>query len=514
MFGSTTTTNTGFGGFGTPAAATTTTTTPSLFGSAPSTSTPSLFGNSSTSTSSLFGGAASTTSAPTSTAATSSLFGGAPTNTLSSFGTTPAATSSAPSLFGSTPTPSLFGTSTNTNTAATATTAAKPSFFGTSGNSTFGNTTTSGGNSLFGGNAGAGAAASTYAQASHSVFNAPTAQQQQEEGKGYLDLDTCFPDTKVPHFVVTPQGLTRTVVPANFFIGSSKSTRDKQVTNVESKNIDEFSLTSVGFSESNKTLPFYLTSSADNTNTNNNNNNNNNTNNNNTSTANNQSPIPIYSAKKRVLEGSHLDTGRNVMAKNEQGIFSHGKSEVVNNGFNQHLNSVGGGEPPFESLNETGIQTVGGQGVGGRGGLFTQTSNEMNNPFGLFNTSRSVDPTKTRVRVFGYDGKDVEKIIKYFTNLGELAEPCQSQGNWITFNYVSPQVAQKAIECNGMNIDQNHLVGVTWDERAKQVENLHYQPQQNDLYKRQSSFMNIFSVDHQQGEQKLVDKIREKLLGW
>lgn len=130
-----------------------------------------------------------------------------------------------------------------------------------------------------------------------------------------------------------------------------------------------------------------------------------------------------------------------------------------------------------------------------------------------------MDSNKTRVRVFGYDQKNVENIIKYFTNLGELTEPCKCQGNWITFNYVSPEIALKAIECNGMNIDQNHLVGVTWDERAKQVENLHYQPahESNDLYKKNNSFMNIFSPNQtklQNREQKLVDKIREKLLGW
>lgn len=206
------------------------------------------------------------------------------------------------------------------------------------------------------------------------------------------------------------------------------------------------------------------------------------------------------------------------MAKNEQGVFSHANqtNTVVNRGFNQHLNAVGGVEPPFESLNETGIQTGEGHGVrGGKGGLFGQAGNEMTNPFGLFNTSNGVEQTKTRIRVFGYDSKDVDKVIRYFTNLGELAEPPQSQGNWITFNYVSPQVALKAIECNGMNIDQNQLVGVTWDERAKQVENLNYQPEKNDLYKKQTGFLDIFSSDHhQQGEQKLVDKIREKLLGW
>lgn len=188
------------------------------------------------------------------------------------------------------------------------------------------------------------------------------------------------------------------------------------------------------------------------------------------------------------------------MAKNEQGVFT--QKDNITTGFDKHFNGVGGVEPPRESLNDTGIQT------GGQEAAYQ--SNEMANPFGLFNAS-VVDNTKTRIRVFGYDGKDVDKIIRYFTNLGELSEPCKSQGNWITFNYVSPETALKAIECNGMNIDQNHLVGVTWDEGAKKVENLHYTTQ-DDLYKKSSSFLNIF---HQQrSEQKFVDKIREKFLSW
>lgn len=123
------------------------------------------------------------------------------------------------------------------------------------------------------------------------------------------------------------------------------------------------------------------------------------------------------------------------------------------------------------------------------------------------------------MRVFGYDQNNVEKIIKYFESLGELSRPYFSQGNWILFDYVSPESALKAIQCNGMNIDQDHLVGVAWDEKAQEVEFLHYQNmnQSKDLYRRSNSFMNLLSQDKQkldQKDQNIMSKLKEKIWGW
>ncbi len=127
--------------------------------------------------------------------------------------------------------------------------------------------------------------------------------------------------------------------------------------------------------------------------------------------------------------------------------------------------------------------------------------------------------------MFGYNQDNIEQIVKYFTSIGELSEPYISQGNWITFNYISPELAKKAILCNGMSIDQNHLIGVTWDERAQEVENLQYQPlkETSDLFTKNNGFMNLFYTNQQhqlkkhqesQKDHSILEKIKEKLLGW
>lgn len=72
---------------------------------------------------------------------------------------------------------------------------------------------------------------------------------------------------------------------------------------------------------------------------------------------------------------------RNVLAKNEQGVFT--QMNNAKSGFDKNLNRMGSGLPPIESLSDTGIQTNTTQ-----VGLYTrpETTQEMTNPFGLFNT--------------------------------------------------------------------------------------------------------------------------------
>lgn len=194
-----------------------------------------MFGSTTNTGFGAFGTSSTNNTAPnTSTSITPSLFGNAPT-TIPSFGSVPTTTAS----FGSAP----------------------PA----TGNSLFGSSQAPIGGSLFASSQPAKPAGTLFSNAppvTGSLFGAPsTSTATTQPQKGYLDLDTCFPDTKVPHFVVTPHGLTRTVVPANFFYGTNA--RDTNVASSESKNREPL-LTSIGFSESNKTLPNYLTSSENN----------------------------------------------------------------------------------------------------------------------------------------------------------------------------------------------------------------------------------------------------------
>ena len=110
-----------------------------------------------------------------------------------------------------------------------------------------------------------------------------------------------------------------------------------------------------------------------------------------------------------------------------------------------------------------------------------------------------------------------------------MAEPYISQGNWITFNYVNSDSARKAVTFNGMNIDANHLIGVTYDERAQEVENLQYQPysESSDLYAKNDGFLGLFSknatkqqeqdsksIHSNNKESNFLNKLKEKILGW
>lgn len=224
----------------------------SLFSSQPTTSAP-LFGSQPTTSAPLFSSQTPTTSAPSFGQASSApLFAplsgnqGTTTPANSLFGN-PTSTTSAPatnSLFGNSTssapaTNSLFG---NQTTSAPATN----SLFGSQSNTT---TTTT--NSLFG----------TQSNTTNSLLQNNNQQQQE---KAYLDLGTCFPEKNVPYYVVTPDHITRRVVPANFFYG--KNTQDiSSLTNTKDElNVSEPFSASLGFNERNASLPRYLTSSDNN----------------------------------------------------------------------------------------------------------------------------------------------------------------------------------------------------------------------------------------------------------
>lgn len=131
-----------------------------------------------------------------------------------------------------------------------------------------------------------------------------------------------------------------------------------------------------------------------------------------------------------------------------------------------------------------------------------------------------------RVRVFGFNPQQTENIIKHFTSLGRLVEPCTSQGNWITFHYVDHESALKAIQDNGKKIGEDHLVGVAWDESANEVELMKIESP-NDLFKKhnadslfkepskpQQQHQPTIPNQHQTTETNLWNKLREKFMGW
>jgi hypothetical protein len=230
MFGSATSSNTGFGSFGAPAS--------SIASAQPPTN--SLFGAGG------FGASSTTTTAPP----TTSLFGGASTNTTvqpatnSLFGntTSSAAAPGTNSLFGaSNP---LFGGSTLTSTAPTAAT-----------------------NSLFGGGASASTGGFGLGQTSNTLFSTQQqqqAQQAQHPEQGLLDLSYSFPDKSVPHFLITKDKITRTTVPANFFLNTSSNNTTSSIQHVDNSTAKERKFNqplSSSFIERNQTLPNYLSAS-------------------------------------------------------------------------------------------------------------------------------------------------------------------------------------------------------------------------------------------------------------
>jgi hypothetical protein len=125
--------------------------------------------------------------------------------------------------------------------------------------------------------------------------------------------------------------------------------------------------------------------------------------------------------------------------------------------------------------------------------------------------------------VFGFDQSNTQDIIEHFAQLGDLLEPYSSQGNWITFNYVNHQSALKALACHGMSFDQDRMVGVTWDERAQEVEILQMHQATQDLFKNPNLFLvkprpSSSGKDQQKKEpvtsNSLFSKVREMLMGW
>lgn len=175
--------------------------------------------------------------APKSTPAPGPLFGSTP-----SFNTSTASSSSAPLSFGI----NLPSTTTSTTTPSASTSIPT--------------------NSLFGGQLSNNNASNSLFQNNTNTFQQPQ-QQQQQQPKSYLDLESCLPDTKVPHFIVTPTSVTRSAVPANFF--QTTKARDELFDSFTPdakrglKTGESFS-NSLTFNERNATLPTYLTSGDNN----------------------------------------------------------------------------------------------------------------------------------------------------------------------------------------------------------------------------------------------------------
>ncbi|KAI7908067.1 uncharacterized protein BX663DRAFT_19286 [Cokeromyces recurvatus] len=142
-----------------------------------------------------------------------------------------------------------------------------------------------------------------------------------------------------------------------------------------------------------------------------------------------------------------------------------------------------------------------------------------------FSSKASMNESKTRVRVFGFDPSKTEAILKYFMAFGNLVEPCSSQGNWITFKYTTHEAALKALKCHGKVMHQR-MIGVVWDDSITELQTVRLLPAediflQTQAYNDSKSSINNSSnhvpKDSNNSTVKpsgFLHKIREILMGW
>jgi hypothetical protein len=205
-------------------------------------------------------------------------------------------------------------------------------------------------------------------------------------------------------------------------------------------------------------------------------------------------------------------------------------------GFAKNLSKQGNKLPPVNSLKEVGIQpsttttttlTVMDSTPTSLSPIITTTTN-----------NGTKQDTRTRVRVFGYTEENVVEIIKRFEAIGESTHEYSNTGNWIIFEYRTPEAAKAAIELNGLNVNA-YLIGVAYDEPLQEIDNhislMTFTPTtatttstNTDLFTKStdSSFMNSYNHQFNRNKQDQKDQdaaakkqnllgfIRENVFGW
>ncbi|KAI9314481.1 hypothetical protein BX666DRAFT_1879529 [Dichotomocladium elegans] len=249
------------------------------------------------------------------------------------------------------------------------------------------------------------------------ALNTNTTQlpQAQAQSQPLLSLQSVFPDTNVPHFIVTPDKVTRTSMP-KLLSNANTKTRDR---------VEEYPATaSLSFGAKRTVLPRFLTAVT-------------------LSSSNRHA-----SGKKRAFESedesrsghqpvykrSHSNGSDSIFGTSATGSFCNSNTPTVTSESD---------DPPALSIWNVGINT------------HRYSANEQ------LVIDKSKPTANPIVRVFGFPPDQTPAVVEYFSRFGPIAERYhQSSANWMTLRYATNQMAERALESHGKIIGKEIRVGV------------------------------------------------------
>ncbi|KAG0172835.1 hypothetical protein DFQ28_009797 [Apophysomyces sp. BC1034] len=284
------------------------------------------------------------------------------------------------------------------------------------------------------GSAGFGSFAST-------ASTAPNQPAQQKQQDAFLDLKAAFPDSKVPHYIVRPNGTQHIAIPPSSFLGGHVPKGYERYhghvrykprgyfTPVDENKRSGANIAFRPFGEETKVLPGFLTGTG-------------------------QSPTKKAN-RKRILEELNraIDNASNKRPKiPETGIFANKEGSF---GY-RHYSEEECNTPPVLSMWDVGVNPC---------NIVTPTkestiasSHKSDSESTLLQPVKNEGESST-LNVFGFIMKDLPFILEYLAQHGEIAEYQRSEGTWIVVTYKTVESAQKALKDHGKVLSDGNMIG-------------------------------------------------------
>ncbi|KAI9018731.1 hypothetical protein CLU79DRAFT_760147 [Phycomyces nitens] len=257
------------------------------------------------------------------------------------------------------------------------------------------------------------------------------AAPKQPEDNSLLSLKNSFPEVNVPHFIVSPEGVTRTELTANMFNRkSSKADALLGDQRPQNNNLPSRHLSSM-YSVKENMLPPFLTATSN-------------------------------SHQRRVTQAVGDGIAENVKEKSTAnkeslpGIFN--STGHTGYGFVRNAKGATGGQdkkPPAASLWTSGLAKPAPEQVYKPQQLFVTQNDSFLNPLKINN-----QPTNTALNVFGFPPDMLKEMVAKFQALGASSEPEVICPDWFRIRYENPVHANEALKMNTTFIRSGYILGV------------------------------------------------------
>ncbi|KAI7861673.1 hypothetical protein BDF14DRAFT_1865811 [Spinellus fusiger] len=257
--------------------------------------------------------------------------------------------------------------------------------------------------------------------------------QTQPENTSLLSLKNAFPDVYVPHYIVGPDGMTRTQVTLDAFHSRSALRTGELISPKKSQNLslDPRQISGM-YGDDRNVLPPFLTANSN---------------------------AHQRRMKKAIGEGIEESEDEHTRESDTilPGVFGSKKKSGFGFTRRERTDVAPVNKPPSESMWECGIAKPA-----------PPSAYKLTKPFvrhndhflGPYHSGHKFSKRPTAVNVFGFPPDMLQTTMKQFREIGLVLEEEVVRSDWFTIRYTDADSAQKALKMNSTMIRDRYIMGV------------------------------------------------------